>query len=245
MNRGNEENVQGTFGYISPPSTCGYLPNEIWQLHYEFVSEMTPKEYQELLNKGWRRFGSTLFRPRCPACTACRSLRVPVSTFRANRTQKRTLAQAQNVVIEIGEPSIDERRVELYLEHHLKHAQNRGWPTPDPQHAMEHIASFMVGPFPVQEWSYYLNDELFGIMYVDQLPEGLSGVYYYYRAEMNKLSPGTFMILSMIERAQKLGLPYVHLGYFVDGCKSMEYKARFVPNEILDENGNWTPFRGT
>lgn len=235
--------MQSTLGYISPPSTCGYLPDRNWQLRYEFVLEMTPDEYQELLNKGWRRFGSTLFRPQCPSCTACRSLRVPVSDFRASRSQKRSLAFGRNVLIEIGEPSIDEKRVEIYLEHHRTRSTNRGWPEPDLQHAMEHIASFMLGPFPCQQWSYYLDGELIGVMYVDQLPEGLSGIYYYYRSNLNKLSPGTFMILSMIERAQKLGLPYVHLGYFVNGCMSMEYKSRFVPNETLDDTGKWTPFR--
>lgn len=235
--------MQSSFEYISPPTTCGYLPDQNWQLRYEFIIEMTPQDYENLINKGWRRFGTTLFRPQCPACTACRSLRVPVDQFRPSRNQKRSLAAGRNVVIEIGTPIVDEKRVEIYLDHHQTHSESRGWPEPDPRHAIEHIASFMVGPLPAQEWSYYLDDELIGIMYVDQLPQGLSGIYYYYRSNLTKLSPGTFMILSMIERAKKLGLPYVHLGYFVDGCKSMEYKARFVPNEILCENSVWVPFR--
>jgi len=31
------------------------------------------------------------------------------------------------------------------------------------------------------------------------------------------------------------------LGYYVEGCRSLDYKARFSPNEVL-VNGSWTPF---
>ena len=35
-----------------------------------------------------------------------------------------------------------------------------------------------------------------------------------------------------------------YLGYYVAGCRSLEYKARFRPNEILDDEGQWVPFDG-
>ena len=39
------------------------------------------------------------------------------------------------------------------------------------------------------------------------------------------------------------GTPHVYLGYFVDGCASLEYKARFRPNEVLGADGEWGAFR--
>ena len=54
------------------------------------------------------------------------------------------------------------------------------------------------------------------------LADGLSMVYSFYEPEEEKRSLGTFMILDHIERAQRLGLPHVYLGYWVAG---------------LDENG--------
>ena len=39
-------------------------------------------------------------------------------------------------------------------------------------------------------------------------------------------------------------LPHVYLGYFVGGCRSLEYKGRFRPNEVLTPNGSWAPFLG-
>ena len=43
----------------------------------------------------------------------------------------------------------------------------------------------------------------------------------------------------MIDRARRQRLPHVYLGYYVEGCRSLEYKRRFAPNEILTEGGVW------
>ncbi len=42
-------------------------------------------------------------------------------------------------------------------------------------------------------------------------------VYSYYDPDMVHESLGTFMILDHIERAKRLGLPFVYLGYWVQG----------------------------
>ena len=38
-------------------------------------------------------------------------------------------------------------------------------------------------------------------------------------------------------------LPHLYLGYYVAGCPSLEYKAGFLPNEVLGPDGAWHPFR--
>jgi arginine-tRNA-protein transferase len=45
------------------------------------------------------------------------------------------------------------------------------------------------------------------------------------------------MILDHIERASKLGLPYLYLGYWVQGSRKMSYKSRFLPQERLTVDG--------
>jgi arginine-tRNA-protein transferase len=45
------------------------------------------------------------------------------------------------------------------------------------------------------------------------------------------------MILDHVERARAMGLPYVYLGYWVEGSAKMDYKARFQPQERLVSYG--------
>ena len=81
--------MQSRFMFVSAPDQCGYLPDRVSQLHYEIVDQLTPSEYMERLQRGWRRFGRALFRPVCASCRMCQSLRVPIASFRPNRSQRR------------------------------------------------------------------------------------------------------------------------------------------------------------
>ncbi|NDA45878.1 MAG: hypothetical protein EBY21_01095 [Alphaproteobacteria bacterium] len=78
---------------------------------------------------------------------------------------------------------------------------------------------------------------LIGLALTDVLHDGLSMVYSFYDIEEHERSLGTFMILDHIERTRRLGLPYLYLGYWVEGSQKMDYKARFRPQERLDLGG--------
>jgi arginine-tRNA-protein transferase len=71
----------------------------------------------------------------------------------------------------------------------------------------------------------------------DLLADGLSMVYSFYSPDERRRSLGTYMVLDHIERARRLGLPHVYLGYWVEGSQKMGYKSRFLPQERLGMNG--------
>jgi len=48
---------------------------------------------------------------------------------------------------------------------------------------------------------------------------------------------GTYIILDHIVRAARAGLPYVYLGYWVEGSTRMAYKTGFRPLERLGRDG--------
>ena len=48
---------------------------------------------------------------------------------------------------------------------------------------------------------------------------------------------GTYIILDHIIRAARAGLPYVYLGYWVEGSTRMAYKTGFRPLERLGRDG--------
>jgi arginine-tRNA-protein transferase len=230
--------------FLAPPSRCGYLPEQVWRLEYEMVAGATPADYMQRMLLGWRRFGDTFFRPRCPQCQACRSLRVIVERFLPDRSQRRARKTNEGeVCVRIGPPSVSRAKLELYDRYHAFQAENKGWPEHPAKDAASYASSFVDNPFPTQEWSYFRGDRLIGVGYVDDLPDGLSAIYFYYDPDERQRSLGTWNVLNILEHARQRGIPHVYLGYFVEGCRSMQYKGRFLPNQVLGPDGNWRDFQ--
>jgi arginyl-tRNA--protein-N-Asp/Glu arginylyltransferase len=237
--------MRSTFRVVAAPHRCSYLPAQLARLEYERVEDLTAAEYMERLLQGWRRFGRDLFRPRCRACSSCRPLRVDVARFRPDRSQRRARTANQGTTrLQVGSPAVTHTRLDLFDRYHAHQTRAKSWPSHQGEDAESYRATFLDNPFPTQEWRYGRDDELVGVGYVDVLPGGLSAIYFYYDPDARHLSLGTWNVLSLIAHAAERGIPYVYLGYYVAGCPSMTYKARFVPNQILDEDGRWRDFRG-
>ena len=226
--------------FLAPVSDCEYLPDRRWQLRYEFMPQIGRDEYMHRLRAGWRRFGPIVFRPECPTCRMCQSLRVPVASFRATQSQRRAWKRnTTDVTVRVGKPSMSDEKENLLARFHAHGHEVKGWPA----NAEERLDLFVTNPFETEEWSYYVGDQLIGVGYVDALPEGLSAIYFYWDPAERRRSLGTFNILSIIASARDRGLPHVYLGYYVEGCRSLEYKARFAPNEVFGPEREWKPFR--
>jgi arginine-tRNA-protein transferase len=235
--------MESLFTYVAPPSRCGYLPDRLWSLEYEFVSEITAAEYLERMKAGWRHFGRMLFHPVCAGCRACRSLRILVNRFHPDRSQRRAWKANADVRLVISTPSVSREKLDLYDRYHAFQTENKDWPLHDPKDADSYADSFVRNPFPVQEWCYYEDERLIGVGYVDDLPGSLSAIYFFYDPEMRHRSLGTFNVLSLVEGAACRGLEHVYLGYYVEGCSSMSYKPRFRPNQLLGTDGQWRDFQ--
>jgi arginine-tRNA-protein transferase len=222
------------------PTACEYRPDQQSQLYYEVLPHMTPAEYSQRLKGGWRRFGPVVFRPECPACDLCQSLRVVASEFRPSRSQRRAWDRNEGELeMHIGPPAIDEDRLDLFTRFHAHGHQTKGWPEPEGDETRLRLAA--TNPFLTEEWTYWAAGRLIGVSYVDVLPAGLSAIYFVHAPEEHRRSLGIFNILKIIEAARRRGLPHVYLGYYVDGCRSLTYKAAFRPNEVL-AGGRWNRF---
>src|SRR3546814_3870149 len=100
----------------------------------------------------------------------------------------------------------------------------------------------MVEQTPVTTWVIEYREPsvagvpgaLVGACLTDQQSDGLSMIYSFYDPELaSRKGLGTFIILDHVLRARAARLPYVYLGYWIDGCDRMRYKVRFQPAERL------------
>ena len=101
-------------------------------------------------------------------------------------------------------------------------------------HVDTRLVEYRLGPEPSGD-----AGALIACCLTDRLSDGLSMVYSFYEPELEHRSLGAFMIFDHAERAKGLGLPHVYLGYWVEGSRKMDYKARFLPQERLGMGG-WT-----
>jgi leucyl-tRNA---protein transferase len=234
----------------SPPALCPYLPRETASLRYRIITSLSAGEYQELLRRGWRRHGCSFFRPDCPQCVECRSLRVDVSRFRPTKSQRRCLRRNAGVRVVVRRPTVTAEHLWLFNAYHADMHRRRGWPHRAVD-ADEYQESFLSGAWSfAREFLYHRDGRLAGVGLVDAAPEGLSSVYFYHDPAWRPLGPGTFTNLKEIEHARPTGRRYHYLGYWIAGCPSMSYKNRFGPHEILarypgdDEEPEWRPVEG-
>lgn len=232
------------YRYFGSRESCSYLPDRASRIEYEESPDLSAAEYSERLITGWRRFGTSVFRPQCDACRACRSLRVDVSRFTADRSQTRVRRRNEgSIQLSIGPPRLTRAKLDLYDRYHTFQAATRGWEEHAGGDPFSYATSFIFNPIDTEEWCYTLEGDLVGVGYVDVLNIGLSAIYFIHDPDHRDRSLGTYNILRLIDECRARGLPHLYLGYFVEGCRSLEYKARFRPNEALAEDGTWAAFR--
>jgi len=232
------------YTFTTPDHPCSYLPGESARMRYEIMADISAREFERKLVRGWRHFGRALFQPRCAACDSCQSIRVDVKNFQPNRSQRRAWASNRDVVLTIAEPGVDAEKLDLYDRFHDFQVGFKDWPRHAAKEAASYAESFVDNPFPVEEWQYRVGDKLIGVGYVDRLSEAMSAIYFFYDPELRERALGTFNVLSILADAARTGIPYLYLGYYVGGCRSLEYKANFLPNQVIGPDGSWIDFRG-
>src|SRR5262245_19181665 len=66
------------------------------------------QELEARLSRADRRQGLFLYRPACPGCVACEPIRLDLTRFKPNRSQRRTLSRGdQALSVDLGEPIAD------------------------------------------------------------------------------------------------------------------------------------------
>ena len=222
---------------VTRPQPCAYLTGQQEQRLAGDISAR-PEEHDSLAEAGFRRVENWVYKPACLHCQACQPIRVVASDFALSRNHKRVLSQNADLTRTINDGS-------LTLEHYDIFQRYLGQRHEDGQMASMSFDEFsaMITNSPIQTslYEYRLaNGQLAACVLTDLQRDGLSAVYSFFdtHPDMAKRSFGTFMILDLIRVSQKLELPYLYLGYYVEQSQKMAYKGRFSPCQLF-KNGKW------
>lgn len=214
---------------------CSYLPELEATTQYRWIEDCDAETYQQMLERGWRRFGCTFFRPHCAHCSECRSLRVPVATFQPDRSMRRVFQKNRDLEIFLGPPSLSLEHLDLFGRYHAARSSERGW-SPRETTPQDYFLSFVDGAHEFgAELQLRLHEKLAAVALLDILPRGLSAIYCYYDPSLKERSLGTMAILAEMEIARRRNIPQLFLGYWVEPNASMRYKARFKPHQLLTD----------
>ncbi|MCL2724276.1 MAG: arginyltransferase [Polyangiaceae bacterium] len=233
---------------IEPKRECSYLHDRQAQLEIIVQVDVTASELEEMLARGWRRFGPVYFRPACATCNECVALRIPVEVFCPTKSQRRAIKGASRLRREVGLPRVDDEHLRLYERWHGERERSRGW-EPSPLDSRRYAFDFAFPHQAVREVSFRDpddDDRLVGVGICDETPTALSAVYFFWDPERAPCSLGVAHIGLLIADARASGRPHVYLGYRVLDCASLAYKARYKPHELLvgrpgmDETPVWT-----
>lgn len=219
--------------FIEEPRVCSYLPDERASLEYRLMVSVSAEELEVLLLRGWRRFGPAYFRPACRACNQCVSIRLDVGRYRISESQKRAMRRSKRFRVELGRPTVDGARLDLHTAWHLTRESTRGW-EPTVLTEDDYQTQFAFPSATGREMAWYDGDRLVALSLLDVTAHCVSAAYFFYHPDIAHLSPGVANVVRCVELAKDMGAQHVYLGYRVEGCASLQYKALFRPHELLE-----------
>lgn len=230
--------------FLTAPSPCPYLPGqEERKVFTHLVGERAPQLNEVLTHGGFRRSQSIAYRPACEGCRACVSVRVRVNEFERSRSFRRVEKTNADLSARLIDPIPTSEQYALFRRYLESRHADGGMADMNPLDFAQMIEDSHVKTRLVEYRAQPEGDgpgALIATVLTDVLSDGLSMVYSFFDPEETHRSLGTFVILDHIEKAKRLGLPYLYLGYWVEGSKKMAYKARFLPQDRLGML-NWQP----
>lgn len=222
--------------YLTAAYPCSYLSDHLARSQVATPTHLVDTVvFSELARQGFRRSGLHVYRPRCDACRACVPVRVPVSEFRPNRSQRRCLSRNADLGCSLRPLVFEEAHYRLYRRYQTSRHVGGGMDQDDREQYRNFLLTSRVDSALVE---YTLDERVVMVSLVDRLLDGLSAVYAFYEPELTRRGLGVYNVLTLVNLGRKMGLPYVYLGYWIAESPKMAYKRQYRPLEgFLD--GHW------
>ncbi|WP_394132036.1 arginyltransferase [Shewanella maritima] len=212
---------------------CNYIPGNKEQLLVIQEEQLNGHLFEQLLGMGFRRNGNAIYKPYCPNCNQCQSIRLPIAKFKPSKRQKRTLKANTDIQWRLSH-KVSEDHFILYQKYiDERHSDGPMFPASESQYK-EFLHCDWLEPTFIE---LFIEDKLVGVAVTDLMPNSLSAIYSYFDPELSQRSLGSLMILLQCELAKVLGKQYLYLGYQIDSNRKMNYKRLYRPYQILTSQG--------
>jgi arginine-tRNA-protein transferase len=168
-------------------------------------------------------------------------VRVLAQEFKPSGTQRKLLRRLAHLEVRACPPWTTEEQYDLLRRYLAQRHPGGGMAEMD-----EHDFADMVEQTSVQTHVIEYREpsvdgrpgKLVGACLSDQQSDGMSMIYSFFDVGPDALKGlGTYIILDHILRTAKARLPFVYLGYWVEGSERMKYKTSFRPLERLGRDG--------
>ncbi|MBV7264891.1 arginyltransferase [Erythrobacter ani] len=228
--------------FVTSPAPCPYLPDRQERKVFTELKGAHSDQLNEALGRiGFRRSQTVAYRPSCLDCQACVSVRVVACEFKPSSTQKREIRRNSDLVVTECRPWATDEQFELLAKYLSVRHPDGGMSAMDELDYADMIEHTPVTSTVIEYREPTTNGEpgkLVGACLTDRQGDGLSMIYSFYDPDHEgRAGLGNYIILDHIQRAAQDRLPYVYLGYWVEGSPRMQYKVRYRPLERLTRDG--------
>jgi len=220
--------------YLTESHPCSYLEGR--DAVTAFVDpklQISGDVYSHLSLLGFRRSGEYVYKPHCLSCKACIPARIPVASFKPNRSQRRCLQKNADIVVTSSD-SIDlAEHYALYARYiDRRHSDGDMYPP-----SLKQFETFLGSAWDCTRYLEFRRDgALVCGAGVDWLSSGLSAIYTYFDPDLGDRSLGIHAILKQIDLTREYHLDYVYLGYWIRDSGKMRYKSDFHPLQLYVDN---------
>jgi len=232
--------------FVTSPSPCPYLPDKVERKVFTELSGPHAAELNDALGRiGFRRSQGVAYRPSCADCQACVSVRVVANQFVPSASHRKLMRRQGDIQVSACKPWSTGEQFDLLQRYLDARHPGGGMAQMDEIDYADMVEHTPVNSYVI-EYREPATDggpgKLIGACLTDQQADGLSMIYSFFdAASETRPGLGTFIILDHIRRAASAGLPYVYLGYWIEGSQRMAYKTNFRPIERLTPSG-WEAF---
>jgi leucyl-tRNA---protein transferase len=205
------------------------------------IKTINGKQYDNYLERGWFRSGSTMYKNEFLCIqddlSSAVNIRLDLSTFEFRKRQRKLIRNNDDALrVEVHPFDFSEKIQELYLK------QRKRFFAFIHRNYYEAISIGSNYEIQFHVLHFYYKEDLIAVSFIDIGEKALASCLCLYDENYSRFSLGYYSMLKEIELAKALNLKYYYPGYVLDNSDAFDYKLRLGDMEYLKGEQQWLPY---